>query len=52
MPPLLLELGWGEVAQRGVDALVQVHLVKEATQLMENIIIVLIVRQVKFSHFG
>lgn len=32
-PPLVFELGQGEVAQRGVDALVHVDLVKKSSQL-------------------
>ncbi len=42
--PLVFELSRGEVAQRGVDALVHIDLVKKPTHLTGDIIIVLIVR--------
>ncbi|MGD9147458.1 MAG: hypothetical protein PVI80_17960 [Anaerolineae bacterium] len=36
--PPFLELGWREIAQRGVDALVQVDVVQEPAQLADRLI--------------
>jgi hypothetical protein len=47
-PPLVFELGRGEVAERGVDALVNVDLSEKATQPPSCLIVMLIVGQVNF----
>jgi len=46
--PLLLEFGWGEIAQRGIDTLVHVNLVEEAPHLAVGIIVVEVLWQVNF----
>jgi len=40
LTPLRLEFGWGEVAQRGMDPLVHVHVIQETTNLAVGIMIV------------
>jgi hypothetical protein len=49
--PPFLKLGWREIAQRGVGALVQVDVVQEPAQLADSISIIIIVRQVNFFLF-
>jgi len=51
-PPLVFKLIRGEVAQRGVDALVDVDLIEKSSQLTASIIVTLIVRQVNFLFFA
>ena len=45
---LLLEFDWGELAQRGMDPFVHVHIVEEAPDLAAFIIVVEVLRQVNF----
>ena len=46
--PLFLEFGWGEIAQRRVDALVHVHVVEKATWLAVGLMVVQVLGQVNF----
>ena len=48
---LRLEFGWGEVAQRGMDPLVHIHVVQEAADVVICIMIVEILGQVNFLFF-
>ena len=47
LPPLRLEFGWGEIAQRRMDPLVHVHVIQEAADLVICIMIVQVLGQVK-----
>ncbi len=38
--PPFLEFNWGEIAQRGMDPLVHVHVIQEAANLVIGIMIV------------
>jgi hypothetical protein len=46
LPPLGLEFGWGEIAQRGMDPLMHIHVIQEAADLMICIMIVQVLGQV------
>ena len=44
--PLGLVFGWGEIPQRGVDPLVDIHVIQEAPDLLVCVVIVEVFRQV------
>ena len=44
--PLGLEFGWGEITQRGMDPLVDVHVIQEVPDLVISVMIVEVFRQV------
>jgi tetratricopeptide (TPR) repeat protein len=46
LPPLRLEFGWGEIAQRRMDPLVHVHVIQEAADLAICLMIVQVLGQV------
>jgi hypothetical protein len=48
---LLFKLGWGEVAKRGMNALMHVDLIEKSPQLADGISVILMLGQVNFLLF-
>jgi hypothetical protein len=46
LAPLRLEFGWGEITRRGMDPLVHIHIIREATNLTTGTMIVEILGQI------
>jgi hypothetical protein len=52
LTPPFLESGWGDIAQRGVGALVHVDVLQEPTRMPDGTIIVFVLWQVNFLLFS